>query len=720
MLRIRCALISALAFLLLACGERAAPPSNQTPVILISIDTLRSDHLPAYGYNAVETPNIDAFRRDSILYQHAYSHVPLTLPSHASMLTGVYPAEHGVRDNLAFTLKPEVPTLAELLKKNGYATGAAVSSFVMRGETGLGRGFDFYEDRIDAGEERLNPGAVQRSGFDTATIAKKWMSDHREKPFFFMLHIYEPHFPYEAPEPFRTKYAASPYDGEVAASDAIVGNVIDFLKENKLYDQSLIILLSDHGEGLMDHGEDEHGIFLYREAIQVPLLVKLPHSAHRGKTVATAVQLSDVFPTIATQTATTWDSAGIRGESLLDFLDQPRERQVFSESYFAQIHFGWSPLHSLVDGRNHFIRAPKPELYDVEKDPAEKNNIISANRRTFHAMQQALEPLVSEPTERRVIDPEEARKLAALGYLGGTTTPGKPGQEKPDPKDQLGTLQEIKLAFGMFRDRRDQEAIPLFQKLVRSNPEMFDMWDALSRALYRSHRYEEAVAAGGEALRISPASSHVAALIANSLLELQRFDAAREHAELVMSRNAAQGHEILARIDLALKNRKSAREHAEIARKSELEQIAALITLARVENEEGNPQAALKLADEIEALMRARKIENVARVHFTRGDAFARMARPRDAEREFREEIRLFPRDPQAYKNLFLLFLAERRPDAARAVIFELEKNAPSPATYLAIAETLQAIGDPGGARFWLRRGRERFPDDVRLKSASM
>jgi len=323
-----------LAVAALACNRAAVAPSNHTPVILVSIDTLRSDHVPAYGYRGVDTPALDALRADSILYERAYSHVPLTLPSHTTIFTGMLPAANGVRDNLGFRLAPSVPTLAELLKKNGYSTGAAVSAFVLRRETGIARGFDDYDDQIDPVNSGANVGRVQRPGGETSAIAKKWIAAHDQQPFFYFLHLYEPHTPYEPT-----------YDADIAKADSIVGDFLRFLKEKGIYDNALIILLSDHGEGLNDHGEAEHGIFVYREALQVPLMVKLPHAARRGASIATPVQLSDVFPTICAITGTRAPST--TATSLVADIPQ---RAIYSETLFPKFHYGWSDLHSRASG----------------------------------------------------------------------------------------------------------------------------------------------------------------------------------------------------------------------------------------------------------------------------------------------------------------------------------------------------------------------------------
>jgi len=283
-------------------GTESAGTFPGAPIVVISIDTLRSDHLPAYGYKGVETPALDALRKDAVLFERVYSHTPLTLPSHVSLLTGVLPSRHGVRDNIGYAFEAEkYPFLPRLLGRAGYATGAAVSAYVLRGETGLAKGFDVYDDGIS-----LRPtealGNSQRSGRESSRAALDWLGtvqgDSPEKPFFLFLHLYEPHTPYAPPEPFAARYSAVPYDGEIATADAIVGDFLGELKKRGLYDRAIIALLSDHGEGLGDHGEQEHGILLYREALQVPLFLKLPGAKLGGATVAAPAQIVDLAPTL--------------------------------------------------------------------------------------------------------------------------------------------------------------------------------------------------------------------------------------------------------------------------------------------------------------------------------------------------------------------------------------------------------------------------------------
>src|SRR5258708_11953548 len=366
--------------------------------------------------------------------------------------------------------------LQELLKKNGPATGAAVSAFVLRRETHIARGFDFFDDEVKPLKEDTTIGRVQRDGLETFQAGQKWLDAQGSRPFFYFLHLYDPHTPYTPPEPFFSTYA-NHYDGEIAYADSVVGDLIDYLKRRGLYDKALVILLSDHGEGLNEHGEEEHGLFLYREALQVPLLVKLPGSRKGGATVKTPVQLVDVFPTILERTATPTPATGHRiGQSLLTFLDGGPSRPVYAETFYPRFHFGWSDLHSLIDGNDHYIRAPLPELYDLGSDPGEKKNVLESNRRAYVRMREAVEPFVRQATAPTNIDPEEAAKLAALGYVGSTVST-KPGDVLPDPKTQLGAFHDIRQAYTWDRAGNEAAALRLTDQLLTQGAQITSVWD---------------------------------------------------------------------------------------------------------------------------------------------------------------------------------------------------------------------------------------------------
>jgi arylsulfatase A-like enzyme len=418
-------LLAILAFVtlsVLACSRR------QVSVIVISIDTLRADRLPCYGYHAVETPAIDRFRRGSVLFGAAYTPVPQTLPAHATLFTGLLPARHEARENTGFRLSPQPETLAGLLRGRGWMTGAAVSSAVLSRETGLASGFDYYDDALAPGADK------KRDGSETARSLARWIGGRHGRPFFAFLHLMEPHAPREAPEPLRSRYPDA-YDAEVARADAVVGEFFAALPRGVAED-SLVFLLSDHGEGLGDHGEQGHGILLYREAVRVPLLMQLPRGDHAGATVGAAVGLVDVFPTVAAVLGLT-PPVGLEGVSLLGRIDAatPASRRYYSETLTPRLRLGWSELASLEDERYQYIEAPTPELYDLSRDPGETSNLVATLPEVARGFRREL---ASIPRPFRMPSPENAERVAALVALGYTSgaaaAAGAP--VLPDPKGE--------------------------------------------------------------------------------------------------------------------------------------------------------------------------------------------------------------------------------------------------------------------------------------------
>jgi choline-sulfatase len=711
---VRCAIGLLVLAICASCRRSVGSPSSSTPVILISIDTLRSDHLPAYGYKGITTPNIDALRADSILYEKAYSHVPLTLPSHTSILTGMLPADHGVRDNVGYRLADSIPTVQELLKKNGYATGAAVSAFVLRRETRLSRGFDFYDDEVKAmaGENLI--GRVQRDGRETWKTAQKWIDAQGSKPFFFFLHLYDPHTPYTPPEPYFGMYA-NHYDGEIAYVDSVIGSVVADLKEKGLYDKALIIVLSDHGEGLSEHGEEEHGLLLYREDLQVPLMVKLPGQRKAGASVKTPVQLVDVFPTILERTATPPPSTGHRiGQSLLSFLDGGPVRSIYAESYYPRFHFGWSDLHSLIDGDNHYIRSPQPELFDLAADPGEKKNILQDNRRAYIKLRDAIEPFVKGATAPVNIDPEEAAKLAALGYVGSTVDTSN-GAVLADPKSMMGAFHDIRVAYTLYRDGKEPEALALTNQLLAGNPQITDLWDLKSKILFKMGREHDSIEAAKDGLRHVPTAIALLYDVANLALKMGDLDTAQQHAEIAAKIEPGEAHDILSRIWMRRNDVKKAEAEAKLAVETAHDPTDPLIMLGGIERARGNLPAALAYYQRALASS-AKSAKPAPGVHAVIGDVLARLNRNEEAEREFRLEIAQNPSSPDAYASLVMLLAVEHRLDEATKLIFDVIKAAPQPHTYTVVAETLTAIGDDRGALFWAFQGQQKFPGDSELK----
>lgn len=692
-------------------------PSRTTPVILISIDTLRSDRLPMYGYDKVATPNLDALRADSILYERAYSHCPLTLPSHLSMMTGLLPSGHGVRDNIGYRLDEKIPTMAESLKKNGYATGAAISAFVLRRESGIARGFDFYDDQVAPLGDANAIGRVQRDGRETVRSAQKWLDGVAAKPFFLFLHLYEPHTPYAPPEPFRSQYR-DPYDGEIANVDAIVGGFLDDLKQRGIYDEAMIVVLSDHGEGLNEHGEEEHGIFLYRSTIQVPMLIKLPGAARAGSSIATPVGLTDVFSTILTQTASSMPAGGDSLPLLAAAGREDESRAIYSETYYPRLHFGWSDLHSLVSGDHHYIRAPIPELYDLRNDPGETKNAIEENRRVFVRLREEIEPFVKKASAPAQVDPEEAAKLAALGYVGSTVT--ETGDEElPDPKTTIDVFRQIRVAYTHFRDDRYEDALELTERLLADNGKIMDLWDLKARILAQLGRNDDAIATAREGLKIQNNSVGLLMVVSNLSILTGDLQQAQDHADLLARTEPARAHEIKARIAIHRGDFELAKKEAELSVEGSHEPASGLTTLGLVEKQRGNPAEAMKYFDQAIDRIRDHENKRVPNLHFYRGDILARQGKNREAEDEFRKEIAAYPKSGDAYGALILLLTTENRLDEATALVFELAKKAPTVQSFASIATTLKAVGDDRGALYWARQGLKRFPGSPELLEVS-
>jgi arylsulfatase A-like enzyme/Flp pilus assembly protein TadD len=685
-----------------ACGggETKTATYAGAPVIVISVDTLRADHLPAYGYAGVATPAIDALRKDSILFTNAYSHVPLTLPSHVSMLTGLTPERHKVRNNIGYRLDPAVMTIPKMLKPEGYESGAAVSAYVLRSSTGISESFDFYDDGI-VSRTNVAIGALQRAGADTSAVAKQWIAGRKEKPLFFLLHLFEPHSPYEPPEPFRSRFSL-PYDGEIAHADQIVGDFIEALKQDGIYDKALIVFMSDHGEGLNQHGEPEHGIFLYREDIHVPLMVKLPTGARGGETAEQPVGLIDVLPTIAEVTGVK-APAGIQGRSLLHHDAASASRRIYSETLYPRIHLGWSELRSLVDSSFHFIQAPRPELYDVKNDPAETKNILADNRRVYASMRDELAGFGSDVEVPVSIDPEEAKKLAALGYLGSSA--GATSGPLPDPKDGMPEIAAMMHAMKAAHEGDHGQAVAELRQIVQKNPRLSDAWNQLGMSLETMERYDEAEVAYKKAIDVTPSLAGEFGLrLANVYLRLNQLDKAAEHARLGEKINYGGAHLLLARIELEKKQFARAEEEARLATRDTHNDIQAKVLLARIYGQQDKPREALALAQEAAEEAKKRDAGAVEGLHFVVGDALARMQDYTRAEQALREETRLFPRNRQAYASLYLIYVLTNRFAEANAALEEMVRVNPSRGAMQFAAETADAVGDTRAAAQWRSR----------------
>jgi choline-sulfatase len=684
-------------------GASARVRAAGAPIILLSIDTLRSDHLPTYGNKAVETPAIERLARDGLVFEDVWSPCPLTLPSHVSIFTGLLPSGHGVRNNIGYKLDPNAhATLTRLLKERGYATGAAVSAWVLRRATGLGDSFDFYDDAIEPPPASKAASQAQRSGAETVSRALAWVERVRERPFFLFVHLYEPHSPYEPPEPFRSRFALS-YDGEIAAADAAVGELLHKLDDWGIYARSVVVLLSDHGEGLMDHGEQEHGVLLYREALQVPLIVKLPNSARKGERVKRLAALTDVLPTLV---ALAGGSAPekVAGRDLFRLEPDPG-RAIYGETFYPRIHLGWSELRSLADARSHYIDGPEPELYDRQTDSAEKTNRLSTDASLAREMKRVLDRIPADFRVPASADAEQVRRLTALGYLSATSRAAS-GGSLPSPMRELPQLEEMRRAFLLEANGDRPGAITAFRSLLAKNPDVFDVQYKLAETLEASGQWREAADAYRQAIRISPSMAGGAALaLAKVSLKLGNLEEARANAEVALADAPADAHELLARLALARGQLESAeREAAGVSGSPNLDARGAVL-LAEIRLRRNQPEETLKILDSALAKLDPSGREQIGNAQFLRGDALARLNRYPEAERAFREEIRLFPRNSDAYARLAVLYAVEhRRFSDVDRLLEAMYAASPLPGTADLAAKTLESLGNSTGAARWHRQ----------------
>ncbi|MCX6551345.1 MAG: sulfatase, partial [Acidobacteria bacterium] len=428
-------------------------------LVVITLDTTRADRIGAYGYREIETPTIDRLAAEGVLFEQAMSTAPLTLPAHSTIFTGLYPPEHGVRDNGGFFLSPSQLTLAEILKARGFQTGAVVGAYVLDGKWGLNQGFDTYVDEFEfKGIGGFGLGDIKRPGNEVVDRALPWLEKVKGQRFFAWLHFYDPHFPYASPEPFKSRYEDHPYSGAIAFTDAQVARVMAFLEQNKLLERTIIVVMGDHGEGLNQHSEGTHGFFVYESTLRVPFIVRAPFDRMHGRRVADLVRSVDVLPTVLDLLGIPAPTVtpGVSLAPLLTGARQTLDLEGYAEALYPLHHYGWSELRAWRAGRFKVVDAPRPELYDLAQDPEETKNLYGERRSVADTMIARLRAQEHEttargaaPQEKPEVDPEARARLAALGYVGSfVATVSGPRTTRADPKDKIGL-------FNLLTDARE-------------------------------------------------------------------------------------------------------------------------------------------------------------------------------------------------------------------------------------------------------------------------
>ncbi len=633
-------------------------------IVVITLDTMRADHIGAYGSTLVKTPAIDRLAGEGTRFAQAMSSAPLTLPAHSSMFTGRFPPEHGVRDNGGFFLAPEQTTMAEILKAQGFATGGFIAAFVLDGKWGIDQGFDEYFDDFDISERRgRSLGNIQRPGNEVVDKALPWIDSVKDRRFFAWIHLYDPHTPYDPPEPYKTEYKGRPYRGEVAFTDAQVGRVVAFLEERGLLDRTLVAVLGDHGESLGDHGEDSHGFFIYEAVTHVPFIVRAPFEKTGARVVDEPVRIVDLAPTML-DLAGVPVPAGMSGKSLVPLMAGATAEmglEGYAEAMYPLHHFGWSDLRALRSGRYKLIDAPRPELFDIETDPKETTNIFDERRTVGDGMVARLREIeagfdkapTAAPAED--VDPEVRQRLAALGYVGSfVATANDPRSDRADPKDKIDLFNLMGTARDLGREEGGfSRAVDMLNQVVKADPKVIDAWFSLGNLFFKEGRYRESIGHFRKTLELKPDYDIAVINMAHAFRRLGDDEAAMAGYERYLQLDPRDayvryqvGEVFLDRGDI---------DRAEQVFKQTLELdpkvAAATNALGVIAYRRGDPLAAEKLIREAITVKPDVKLAryNLAVLAEAHSDL-------RRAEREYLEELKLHPDSYKAAFNLSLLY----------------------------------------------------------------
>jgi arylsulfatase A-like enzyme/Flp pilus assembly protein TadD len=601
----------------------ATPPPN---VVVVTIDTLRADHLACYGYDRIKTPNIDQLARTGVRFANALTPVPITLPAHTALMTGQYPMATGIHDFSGNKLASGAMTLARVLKAHGYSAAAFIGSAALDSRFGLNQGFDTYYDHFNLGHSReIHLDEIKRRGDQVVDLALKWLESHRQKPFFIWVHLYDPHAPYDPPEPYAGLYRGRPYDGEIAFADAQVGRLFDYLKRQHLNEHSLVILASDHGESLGEHGEKTHGFFIYNATLHVALIVRIPGGTPR--VVQQGVSLVDVMPTVL-QALRISRPSSVEGQSLLSLMmgrEPGSASGLYAENYAPLIHFGWNRLLGLEWRGMKYIETTRPELYDVKSDPHELHNLFSTHQALAHEMNERLQDFIRRYTPAsktssaagQPTDPALLASLRSLGYAAVSVAdlPQVDTSNLPDPKDRV------------------------------------QAYNLVSEALVDKQRgrYEESLRKLMQAEKTAPETLTIRFLAAQDELQLKDYVRATEGFQYVLDRNPSDGASAyyLGVAQLGSGDVDAAEKSFNRALEIDPQNFSAAYDLGVAYSRQRRADAA------IGAFQRAVKIlPEYAEAHEALGELYLYLQRPNDAARELERAVAADPKMAKAHYEL--------------------------------------------------------------------
>lgn len=561
-------------------AQSASARKPAPDVFLITIDTLRADHVACYGYKQVETPTIDALAADGIRFTEAFTHSPITNTSHATILTGLLPSVHGVTD-FAVPLASQHATWAELLKKRGYHTAAFIGAVILDSTSlapGLDRGFDFYDNFPAKSETKQRWGRLERRGADVVQHAEQWLDKHRAGPRFVWVHLYDPHDPYEPPPPFSEKYKDHLYDGEIAYADSALGHFIATLKKAGAYDNAIIVVVGDHGEGLGEHGEETHGLFLYDSTLHVPLILKMPRAAQHGMVIDSQVRTTDILPTVLALTSIPAPEE-LNGASLLPVIKgESKSRDLFGETDYP-LRWGWAPLRALRADNMKLIEAPKPELYRLDSDPGELKNLYASAGEQVEAMR------------------------ASMAKWTSQLPPANASKNLPDPKDEVGMQNLLHRAMLAYDDNRLQDARGYLVKALELEPNSSTALRQLGELELAAGEYTQAAAHLKRAMEVRGDDATAAFELGQAFERAGDLAGARDALEtsLKLSPGQISARLLLGRVYLRLRDPKNAEDQFEAAQLVDANSTEARLGLAEAQIQQSKFTDALP---DLEALVK--------------------------------------------------------------------------------------------------------------------
>ena len=665
-------------------------PAHQGPIVLISIDGIPATELRAYGAERSDTPAIDELAAESVIFERAYAHSPQTLPSHVSMLTGQLPIEHGVRDEAGFVLNERAKTLAGLLRNRGFSTGGAVSSFLLRPQAGIAQGFSFFDADIPVPAAGESP-ALERQGSLTIDAAEKWLQLQGSQRFFLFVQV------------------------DRVDADSAVARIAAALNQRRLYADATIVIAGDHGETGAATSLDDR-------ALRVPLMVKQPRSEGAGRRVLPPVQLIDLVPTILDLVRAPIPGE-LRGRSLRAVLDKERgiipARPIYSETFGAYYRFGGHPLFALTGDHYRFIRGADEDLVALAPSGDETGGGESTEAGRLRT---ALDEMLASTTIAlpALLPPSDEERYALLGYLSPFRV-APAGDMGLDEAAERETVDAHRAAAMLIGQKKYSAGIRALQAIVRAHPSLASVQYQLGELLVRMGRFDEAIRAFGTVRELRPDATAGALALADALVRTGKTSAAREQAQIAIAlaehedgHALAAAHEMAARVALADKDPDAATQHADAAHAADPASPFPQFVRGRLLYDKGKYEDAVASFTEAADAIRDHGA-SLADLHFYLGESLAHLDRYSDAEAQFREELRIYPRNVQAYTSLAMLYRASNRDAAVEDVLNELVAATPTPEGYAVAARLWTILGERSRAEALRSDARARFPGDPTL-----